>query len=40
MRDLALTKREEARLTKAYQRVLLGGDFPIQSVQDAPGTRF
>lgn len=37
MRDQALTKRDEARLIKACQRVLLGGGFPTQSALDAPG---
>ena len=37
MRDLTLTRREEARLTKAYQRVLLGGGFPNPERAGCPG---
>ena len=37
MRDQALTKREEARLLKAYQRVLLGGGFPNPNRAGCPG---
>ncbi len=37
MRDQALTRREEARLIKAYQRVLLGGGFPNPDRAGCPG---
>jgi len=37
MRDQALTKREEARLLKAYQRVLVGGGFPNPNRAGCPG---
>jgi hypothetical protein len=37
MRDQALMKREEARLLKAYQRVLLGGGFPNPNRAGCPG---
>jgi hypothetical protein len=37
MRDQALTRREEAQFTKAYQRVLLGGGFPNPERAGCPG---
>jgi hypothetical protein len=37
MRDQALTKREEARLINACQRVLLGGGFPNPERAGCPG---
>jgi hypothetical protein len=37
MRDQGLTRREEARLIKAYQRVLLGGGFPNPDRAGCPG---
>jgi hypothetical protein len=37
MRDQALTRREETRLIKAYQRFLLGGGFPNPNRAGCPG---
>ena len=37
MRDQAPAKREEMRLIKAYQRVVLGGGFPNPERAGCPG---